>query len=117
MTGLENTTLTEGKTITVTCLINRLFNPMSASNFIMTWSSNSKSSTSFPNGDGSNSYVIRMTKKLLSSDNGRIVDCTLTSMAGERFSESQTIVCMYIFNLKGPGISYREGGGLQNGKI
>ena len=98
MKGLENKTLSEMKTLTITCLIDHLYTQIPAENFKMTWSS-SKTASSFKNGDGSYGYIIQMRQMLHYSDNGRVVDCTLTLNTGERITESQTIVCMYILNL------------------
>ena len=84
--------------ITLTCLVDHLFTQIPDQNFKLAWSY-TNSATSFRSDDGSYGLIVQRTKKLEDSDNGREVSCILTLYTGERFSESQTILCMYIFNL------------------
>ena len=104
--GLEDPTFTEGESIMVTCLINRL---ASYSNkILMTWGSESQASTRIDNGDKTYGYIVRMTRTLELSDHGSVVNCTASLTTGESISESKTVFVLRKYQSNVIGLSVLE---------
>ena len=98
ITGLDKSSHKENDTLTVACMIDRLYPQIQPANFTMRWGNTVTPTVDRNNTDGSFSYRAELTKILTKEDNGMIVTCNVSPVRGTPVSEQRTlnVQCEYL---------------------
>ena len=90
--GLEITTFRQFTTVTVTCIIDRLYPAVDPSAFQMLWGSVSKDATRIENKDSTYRYKVQVSQMVTMENNGMNISCTVKPIYGNAHSVTKGIV-------------------------
>ena len=100
MNVIEESPHKENDTLTVECIIPRLYPQIQPSDFTISWGDTSGEAVSLKNNDPDQSYSYRVSlaKTLTKEDNGMTVTCIVNPVRGTPVSEQRTlnVQCEYL---------------------
>ena len=98
MNVLEKSPHKENDTLTVECMIDRLYPEIQPADFTMRWGDTIMQPGQRNNSDGSFSYRVSITKTLTKEDNGMTVTCYVNPVRGTPTLEQRTlnVQCEYL---------------------
>ena len=98
MNIIEQSPHKENDTLTMECIIDRLYPQIQPANFTMRWGDTIMHPGQRNNIDGSFSYRVEITKTLTKEDNGMTVTCNVNPVRGTSVSEQRTpnVQCEYL---------------------
>ena len=92
LSGLDETSVSVGTIMIVTCTIDCVYPALGPEDFQMRWGTQTTMSTASQNNDKTYQYTIQHSHSVTNDDNGTVLECFVNPSRGQSDSISRTLI-------------------------